>query len=390
MIKKIVVVFFPSAGANTSRSYVVSQATSEAQHVVPHSVPGIPGDNNRSVQSNYESPQVTGRRTSKTKRKNIGRTSQASTDRSYGARASYKETQTVVPPLNLTGRHSPPIPTLRNKMTEKYEITSPKSCSTVSPAATKSHLHRTVSSHSEPCDGSLALSSSKIGTKESDVGGIVTQFDKSLSDSRVTKNDEEFDLPFYTLEDAFMIPFHRTDSATLPAPSETPEPNPSQGVTKISPRVKKGKEVLSTQRYPMNAAQNSGNSITAIYRTASSHLKPDRAEPDSSPRRTKGNKSIQVRHQSQSTKSIPSYKSGSRMESDHKLLNKNTNTQQRLGKRAEKKALKDHGTARSDATSVLSTHQVSSKWFIMNILLCSFDANFILDEDCKYCLILWL
>lgn len=335
-----------------SRSYVVSRATSEAQHTVPDTILGIPTDNNISVLSNHElAHEGSGRKPPKTKY--TDRTSEASTDRLYSAHPSYKDIEKEVPRLNLSDRNSPPVPTLRNKITEKYEITSPKSCSTVSPSAIKSNLCRTVSSHSEPCNGSLALSSTNIGTKGSDVRGMVTQGDKHLFDSRVLEND---DLPFTTLEVAFMVPFHRTDSATLPAPPETQEPNLSQGVTNVSTRVRKGKEV-SAQRLSKNAVQNNGISITPIYRTVSSHLKADQAEPETSPWRTRGNKTIQARHQSQSTKSKASQRSYSKalkMESEHKLMKQNTNTQQRQGKRLEKRALKD-------APSVISSnHQVSS------------------------------
>jgi hypothetical protein len=187
-----------------------------------------------------------------------------------------------------------------------------------------------------------------------DVGHAVTQRDEPPPSSRFLPLDEELDFPFSTLEDAFMIPYHRTDSATLPAPPDTPvESNPNQGVKKI-----KG---ISGQKYLKNAPPNNGKTITPMYRTASSHLKAERTVPEVSPRRAKGNKIVQGRQQPHGTKPTPSSRGvnkGPRKEIEKKPLRKTTNPQQR-GKELERRVKKDHISPRDYVSSVLSTHRVS-------------------------------
>lgn len=225
---------------------MVSRTSSLAHHAVSH--------DRQSELSNYASPR--------------GRDSARNKPHGHVSKASHRSSvEPYVPPLNLVRGDSPPVPTLRNKLPKHVNPPSHRSSTPTSVKA--SHLQRTVSSTSEPSGGSMALSTRKDTQRSEVAADFLTSLDE-LSSARFHAEQPPFD----TVEDAFMIPYHRTDSATLPAPPETPQDITPKGTLKTKDNVKK-----SIKKSPDK------DIVPPMYRTQSTHLKPE-----VSSRRTKGPK----------------------------------------------------------------------------------------------------
>ncbi|KAK3731219.1 hypothetical protein QZH41_011195, partial [Actinostola sp. cb2023] len=264
-----------TTGAGASRSYVVSRGSSLAHQVVSDNGSQDRHDNRQSTLSNY--PRIPARETPKNK--SHGRTSKA--NQSISSR-----NEPFVPPLDLVRVESPPIPTLRNKIQQ----VKPPSHRSTTPTSVKHHIHRAVSSQSEPCDVT------QRDSHRSQLESILSSHDEMTSARFLP---EEATFPFDTIEDAFMIPYHRTDSATLPAPPETPEESAEE-----KPAKTKGIDAKKNSK-KLPAKDGSTVTVTPMYRSYSTRLKPEKAETQASPRRMmKGIKPLQTAKRAPSPRGV--------------------------------------------------------------------------------------
>ncbi|XP_032223089.2 serine/arginine repetitive matrix protein 1 [Nematostella vectensis] len=194
--------------------------------------------------------------------------------------ARYIPEETVVPPLDLRRADSPPIPTLRNKSNSKQQTarskspTSHRSRGVKSPVSNRrGNISRTMTSQSEPYEGrklpTSRLTNRNKSRAKTPPGGT----------ANTREVPEERAPPFSAMEDAFVIPYHRTTSATLPVPPDTPMtlrvPEKGERTVKDNPKRRGG------------VPPGDGVGITPMYRTPTTHL-PEEKPKEISPRRAKG------------------------------------------------------------------------------------------------------
>ena len=228
----------------------------------------------------------------------IGKETEMKHSSSYDDHSSFKieNSRPVVPPLDLERGYSPPIPTVRNRMRAK----SPKRSS----REKRGKMSRTGSSLSEPSLSQRRKSPtprSQRNKLKSKVGYTV------ISTPRESKSSErpevEDKLPVVTIEDAFMVPYLRTTSATLPPPPDTPAATQALANNKSRGKV----DTRRTTQNERTRGPHRGENLPSLNRPRTISLKEDLLQ-EKSPRNTKRTQETQKSY----VKSRQTYKENSR------------------------------------------------------------------------------
>lgn len=230
------------------------------------------------------------------------------TSSSYDHHSSFKieNAHPQVPPLELERSNSPPVPAVRRKLRAK----SPKR----SPRDKRSKGNRTESSLSEPnvnqTKKSLPQRNKRINKKIRAATPTPHKFPE-----RPDVGDKP---PFSPLEDAFMVPYLRTTSATLPPPPDTPVAAQSLVNSKSRGKVDRLRNARHERRGEPDKAEN----LHSVNRPKAIGLKEDfqHEEPTKNTRKSHDSQKLNVKHK-QTLKEKPEVDSvATRTQKDHFML----------------------------------------------------------------------
>ena len=185
------------------------------------------------------------------------------TSSSYDDHSSFKieATHPQAPPLELERKSSPPVPAVRRKLRAQ----SPKR----SPREKQGKGNRPDSSLSEPNVRRTKNPSRSYSLRNKAINKV-----KRAGTPTPCKPEVDENLPLSNVEDAFMVPYLRTTSATLPPPPDTPATNQSSLKSKPSAKVDRYK----TARNERGGGARRGEDLASVNRRKTAYLKANQNE----------------------------------------------------------------------------------------------------------------